>query len=112
MVFCITAHLVWRADTESNITLWELGILPIQTKHQVTFEQPKLETSIRCQWNSLKNLPPSIYDEVCVQLQVIANFCSLERYNNPLQFRMISRLQLCITLVAKDAFLLDVEMEL
>ncbi|VDK82216.1 unnamed protein product [Litomosoides sigmodontis] len=60
MVFCISDHLIWRADTESNITLWELGV---QTKHQVTFKQPKLETSIRCQWNSLKNLPPSIYDE-------------------------------------------------
>ncbi|VBB32022.1 unnamed protein product, partial [Acanthocheilonema viteae] len=65
MVFCISApYLVWRADTESNIILWELDkVLPIQSEHQVIFEQPRLETSIRCQWDGLKNLPPSIYDD-------------------------------------------------
>ncbi|CAG9537565.1 unnamed protein product [Cercopithifilaria johnstoni] len=64
MIFCISAsQFVWRADTESNITLWELNeVLPIQSKHQLIFERPKLETSIKCQWNSLKNSPPSIYD--------------------------------------------------
>uniref|UniRef100_A0A0R3RSS2 WD_REPEATS_REGION domain-containing protein n=1 Tax=Elaeophora elaphi TaxID=1147741 RepID=A0A0R3RSS2_9BILA len=63
VVFCMSApHLIWRGDSESNITLWELDeILQTQSK-QVIFEQPKLETSMRCQWNSLENSPPCIYD--------------------------------------------------
>uniref|UniRef100_A0A1I7VUE0 WD repeat-containing protein 7 n=1 Tax=Loa loa TaxID=7209 RepID=A0A1I7VUE0_LOALO len=64
MVFCITAsHLICRADTESIIVIWEFDeVLPIQSEHKVIFKQPKLKTSMKCQWNSLKNLPPSIYD--------------------------------------------------
>lgn len=46
----------------------------MQSNHQVMFVQPKLKTSIGCQWNSLKNSPPTIYDdEVCIQINT-ANF--------------------------------------
>nr|CTP81986.1 BMA-RBC-2 [Brugia malayi] len=63
IVFCISAHLICRADIESNIAVWEFNeVLPLQSEHKVVFEQPKLETNMKCQWNSLKNSPPSIYD--------------------------------------------------
>lgn len=71
MVFCIsTPHVMCRADMESNIVLWEIDeILPIESGNKVITKQPKLKTNMKCQWNSLKNSPPSIYDsEVCAQL--------------------------------------------
>ncbi|KAM3722833.1 WD repeat-containing protein [Dirofilaria immitis] len=63
MVFCISApHLICRADTESNIVLWEIDeVLPTSTNELIS-KQPKLETNMKCQWNNLKNSPPSIYD--------------------------------------------------
>ncbi|VDK71899.1 unnamed protein product [Onchocerca ochengi] len=64
MVFCIsTPHVMCRADMESNIVLWEIDeILPIESGNKVITKQPKLKTNMKCQWNSLKNSPPSIYD--------------------------------------------------
>ncbi|VDO52046.1 unnamed protein product [Onchocerca flexuosa] len=64
MVFCMSApHVICRADTESNIVLWEIDeVLPIESENKVIAKQPKLTTNMECQWNGLKNLPPSIYD--------------------------------------------------
>uniref|UniRef100_A0A915Q1S3 Anaphase-promoting complex subunit 4 WD40 domain-containing protein n=1 Tax=Setaria digitata TaxID=48799 RepID=A0A915Q1S3_9BILA len=64
MTFCISdPHLICQANAEDVITLWEFDeTFLMQSNKGVIFKQPDLETSIRCQWNNLKNTPPSIYD--------------------------------------------------
>ncbi|VDN07727.1 unnamed protein product [Thelazia callipaeda] len=59
----LNTHIICRADKEGNVALWNLDdSLLLESQNGVPIKHPELETSIDCQWKSLKSLPPSICD--------------------------------------------------